>query len=90
MASGFFSWIADLLLYPIDTVSTRLKGSKHKLNMSTSRYIWECFKREGTGLYRGLSLTLPHSFIPTVLYIYVYENLMHKTSQMVDRLTDRK
>jgi hypothetical protein len=90
LASGLFSWLADLILYPIDTVSTRLKGSKHKINMSTPRYVWETLKREKTGLYRGVSLTLPHSFIPTIMYIYIYENLMHLSSALVDRLSDRK
>jgi hypothetical protein len=79
-----------VILYPIDTISTRLKGSKQKLNVSTVKYLWESLKREKLGLYRGLVLTLPHSFVPTVLYIYIYENLIHLTSDLVDRYTTHK
>lgn len=79
-----------MLLYPIDTVSTRLKGSKQKLNVSTTRYLWETMKREKLGLYRGFVLTVPHSFLPTALYVYIYENLMHKTSEFVDKYTSHK
>jgi len=82
--------LGDLILYPIDTISTRLKGTKHKLNMGTSRFIWECIKKERMLLYKGVSLTLPHSFAPTVLYVYIYENLMRFSSNIVDKLTDRK
>lgn len=71
-ASGFFSWLGDLILYPIDTISTRLKGSRTPPKLGTIRFIWESLRREGRGLYRGVSLTLPHSFVPTILYVYIY------------------
>jgi len=58
--------------------------------MGTSRFIWECIKKERMLLYKGVSLTLPHSFAPTVLYVYIYENLMRFSSNIVDKLTDRK
>lgn len=37
-----------------------------------------------------MSLTFPHSFIPTVLYVYLYENLMHATSHLAERFTNLK
>jgi hypothetical protein len=89
-ASGFFSWLGDLILYPIDTISTRLKGSRTNIKTGTMRFIMDSIKRERMGLYRGVSLTFPHSFVPTILYVYIYENLMRVSSQIVDRLTDHK
>jgi hypothetical protein len=58
--------------------------------MSAPRYLLEALKREKRALYRGVTLTLPHSFVPTVVYIYIYELLMHKTSQLVDTFTDKQ
>ena len=52
---------------------------------------WATYMREGIiqhrlKLYRGVALTVPHSFLPTCLYVYVYENLMHKSVQIVESL----
>ena len=79
-----------MLLYPIDTASTRLKGSKTKPLVSTFTFIKESFKKDGRGLYRGVALTFPHSFIPTALYIYIYENLLHYAYEAVDKWTNYK
>jgi hypothetical protein len=85
LASAFFSWVADVVLYPIDTVSTRLKGSKTKPLVSTMTFILESFKKERRGLYRGVILTFPHSFIPTAVYVYIYERLLHYSYSIVDK-----
>jgi hypothetical protein len=90
LASGFFSWLGDLILYPIDTISTRLKGSRTNIKTGTTRFIVDTIKREGKSLYRGVSLTFPHSFAPTIVYVYIYENVMRASSHIVDRLTDHK
>ena len=63
---------------------------KHKLNVSTWKYLWETIKREKMGLYRGIVLTIPHSFVPTILYIYIYENLIHISSDFVDKYSTHK
>lgn len=47
-------------------------------------------KNETRSLYRGLTLTIPHSFVPTGVYIYLYENLMHQASSFVDKVTSHK
>jgi len=90
LASGFFSWLADFILYPIDTISTRLKGSKSKQQVGPVRFLLHSMKTEGRSLYRGVTLTIPHSFIPTGVYIYIYENLMHHASSFVDSVTSHK
>ena len=46
----------------------------------------EGISKHGFKLYRGIGLTLPHSFLPTCLYVFVYENLMHKSMQIVEKL----
>ena len=87
MASALFSWLADVLLYPIDTVSTRLKGSKTKPLVSTFTFIRESIRKERFKLYKGVGLTFPHSFMPTAIYIYIYEHLLHYSYDLVDKWT---
>ena len=47
-------------------------------------------RQEGFGLYKGVILTFPHSFLPTGIYIYIYEHLLHITYDLVDKYTKHK
>lgn len=58
--------------------------------MGTFSFLKDALRREGRTLYRGVTLTLPHSFVPTALYIYLYETLMYHASAAVDKLTSHK
>ena len=88
--SGLFYLLADITLFPFDTISTRLKGYKGHLQINTARYALESLQKEGKGLYRGLSITILQSFVPTVMYVYLYEYLLNKVSRSIDKLTDKK
>ena len=43
LASGLFCWFADMFLYPIDTISTRLKGNKTN-QTNSMRYLLNLMK----------------------------------------------
>jgi hypothetical protein len=75
--SALASWVGDLILYPLDTVSTRLKANKFA-HFNPFKYLYSSIKNEGRGLYRGIGLSFPASFIPTAIYIGTYEFLMNK------------
>jgi len=73
--TGFGNWIGDIILYPLDTISTRLKGNKH-IYHNPFTFIKNTVKKDGLNLYRGFSLTFAASFVPTAIYIYAYEKGM--------------
>lgn len=75
MISGFANWLGDLLLYPLDTISTRLKGNKHVFHNPIT-FIYNTVRKDFFQLYKGYSLTFAASFIPTAIYIYAYEKGM--------------
>jgi hypothetical protein len=88
--SGLFYLLADVVLFPFDTISTRLKASKIHLQISTTQFVFNSLQRDGIGLYRGMSITIFQSFVPTVIYLYLYEYLLNKTSKIIDQFTDKK
>ena len=61
-----------MILYPFDTVSTRLKGSNSKQKIGAFSFLWDNIKREKWKLYKGVELAIPHSMISTGLYVLVY------------------
>jgi hypothetical protein len=65
------NFVGDLILYPLDTISTRLKGDKH-LHNKAFPYLWNSLKTERWKLYKGVSLSFPASFIPTAIYVGIY------------------
>lgn len=87
--SALANWTGDLLLYPIDVISTRLKASKYH-NHNPFRFIYSSIKNEKTKLYRGIGLSFPATFIPSAIYIAIYDSLMNKMSRTVDKYTDKK
>jgi hypothetical protein len=89
MLSALANWAGDLLLYPIDVISTRLKANKYQSH-NPFNYIRKSIQNEGLKLYRGVSLSIPCTFIPSVIYIAIYDTLMNKMSRIIDKYTDRK
>ena len=87
--SGLANWVGDLFLYPLDTVSTRLKANKYASH-NPFVYLYNSIKKEKLKLYRGIGLSFPASFVPTFIYIGTYEFLMRHMSKMVDSFTDKK
>jgi hypothetical protein len=76
-------------MYPLDVISTRLKANKYS-NHNPFHYIRNSIQNEGFKLYRGVSLSIPCTFIPSAIYIAIYDSLTNKMSQLVDKYTDRK
>jgi hypothetical protein len=71
LVSALGNWIGDMILYPLDTISTRLKGAKHT-NHDVMPFIKSAIKNDGRNLYRGVLLSFPYAFVPTAIYLYIY------------------
>ena len=68
-------WFADMLVYPFDTIATRIKANK-KLFRSFNQELTYIFKKEDVrSLYRGFSSTFSCAFVPNIVYFLIYENL---------------
>lgn len=78
------NWLGDILLYPLDTISTRLKARKIN-NTGTFPFIYESLIRDKGKLYKGASLSFGASFVPIAIYVYIYEVLTHKTTKFIDQ-----
>ncbi len=64
-----------MLLYPLDTIATRIKANKHVFR-SFNQEVTHIFKTESVhSLYRGFSSTFNCAFVPSVVYFLIYENL---------------
>jgi len=73
--SAFGCWFADMLVYPFDTIATRIKANK-KIFRSFNQELSYIFKKEDVrSLYRGFSSTFSCAFVPSIVYFLVYENL---------------
>lgn len=77
------NWLGDTLLYPVDTISTRLKASKY-VSHNPITFALTSIKNDGLKLFRGVQLTFPAAFIPTFLYVAVYDQGYKKISKLVD------
>ena len=68
-------WFADMLLYPFDTLATRIKAKKTEFS-SLFHEIKLIAKYENPwSFYRGFSSTCPCSFVSNLIYFMIYENL---------------
>lgn len=66
------SWAADLFLYPLETISTRLKANKY-IYHNPIYYAIKCIQTDGLKLYRGVQLSFPAAFVPCFIYFCIYE-----------------
>lgn len=78
------SWTGDLLLYPLGTISTRLKANKY-IYHNPIYYAIKSVKNDGFKLYKGIQLSLPGSFVPAFLYFYIYEWGMRKVQYLIEK-----
>lgn len=80
------NWLGDTLLYPIDTISTRLKANKHiyhhPINFAISTIKEDKFK-----LFKGVQLSFPAAFIPSLVYLTAYDMGMKSVSHYVHKYT---
>lgn len=65
----------DILLYPLDTIATRIKSYNTK-HVTMTREIQKIIRNEGIySFYRGISTSIPTIFVPSMAYFLTYENL---------------
>lgn len=86
LISALGNWIGDTILFPLDTISTRLKASKYANHNPINFAVSEIVK-EKMNLFKGVQLTFPASFIPSLIYLTVYDhgmkviaNYLHKNT----------
>jgi len=85
LISAIGNWFGDILLYPLDTISTRLKAS-HAVSHDIIPFVRHSIQVDGVALYRGITkVSFPAAFIPTFVYVFIYDNLLNGASRMVDK-----
>lgn len=76
---SFFSsmgfWMADMLLYPFDTLATRIKANKSQFSSLYHEIKHIAMYENISSLYRGFSSTFPCSFLSNIIYFMLYEQL---------------
>lgn len=80
--SGLASVFGDVLVYPLDTIGTRIKANTDKFLDLKSGYKMIVNKEGIKGLYRGISTTFAGAFVPYATYFFVYEWLNMYTSRL--------
>ena len=70
--SSFANYIADIVVYPLDTINTWIKTSsrKDKIIRLTKKHI----RKDGAGvLFRGINTQIYTGFFPSFVYFFCYE-----------------
>lgn len=75
LISALGNWFGDTVLYPVDTISTRLKASKY-VNHNPITFTITTIRNDKFKLFRGVQLTFPAAFIPTFIYVAIYDRGM--------------
>lgn len=84
LISALGNWFGDFVLYPLDTISTRLKASKF-VNHNPVTFAITSIKNEKFKLFRGVQLSFPAAFLPTFAYVAVYDWGMKTISNLVEK-----
>lgn len=82
--SAMGNWIGDTILYPIDTISTRLKASKY-IHHNPITFTIASIRNDKFKLYRGVHLTFPCAFIPTFLYVSIYDSGINLVTSLLHK-----
>lgn len=77
--------IGDVLLYPIDTLNTRIKANKLE-HVKFFKFARETFRNERVrDLFKGWHTAFYISFLPSTIYFSVYETLTKFTNEKLDQ-----
>ena len=87
--SALGNWIGDTILYPVDTISTRLKASKY-VNHNPITFTISSIKNDRFKLFKGVQLSFPAAFIPTFCYVTIYDYGMKVIENILHKYTDNK
>lgn len=89
LISSFGAWIADMLLYPIDTIATRIRANKHQFQSFRSECEFIMKNESFKSLYRGFSTTIYCSFIPGLAYFSLYETMNKYGKELCKSATEK-
>ena len=68
-----FSMCSDLLLYPLDTIETKIKANQKSFT-TTRQCVSKIIRMEGIrGFYRGSNTIVFISFLPNIVSFWCYE-----------------
>ena len=87
LISAIGNWVGDMILYPLDTISTRLKANA-KFHHNPFTYTIKSIRTEGLSLYRGFKFTFPASFLPTFIYVGIYDGGMRGIERTIHFFTN--
>jgi hypothetical protein len=82
LISALGSWLGDAFLYPLETISTRLKANKY-VNHNPITFAWATIKNDKFKLFRGVQLSFPAAFIPTFVYVAAYDWGMKTVAEII-------
>lgn len=87
--SSLGNWLGDTIMFPIDTISTRLKASKHA-NHHPVNFALSAIQADKLKLFKGVQLTFPATFIPSLLYLTVYDECMNLVADYVHKYSNKE
>ena len=77
-----------MLVYPFDTIATRIKANK-KIFRSFKQELTHIFKKEDfRSLYRGFSSSFFCAFVPNIVYFLIYENFNKHAKEYLNTYKD--
>ena len=89
LISSFGAWMADMILYPIETIATRIRANKHQFQSFKSEY--QCIMKNESikSFYRGFSSTVFCSFIPAFAFFSIYETMNKYGKELCNNATEK-
>ncbi|KRX08185.1 Mitochondrial carrier domain [Pseudocohnilembus persalinus] len=83
-------FVADLLIYPIDTLATRQRANVEFHTTIKQEYRNVMKSPAGyKGMYKGYSTVFYSSYVPQFAYFYLYESISYKSYQYFKTLKDQ-
>lgn len=82
--SSLSIWISEMLNYPLDTISTKIKAHTAKFLSFKEGYQHIVNKNGARGLVRGITTTFPGTFVPGLIYFSAYESFNKTVKKFVD------
>ena len=60
--------------------------ANHLINHDALPFLKSSITKDGLALYKGITkVSFPAAFVPTFIYVFIYDNLMNKASQLIDK-----
>jgi len=84
ICSSLGCWLADVIMFPIDTIATRIKVDTTKFISFKEQYRMIVANEGYRGMYRGISTSFNCAFVPSISYFAIYELLNQKSKDFIN------